>query len=133
MANTLLFHSSLICGMVLLYTISLYSSSIPSIVWWLIVCIIGTSLWNHGTTMNIAMICDRMAVWIGFCICIFLLSQSTSSYKHEIFIFFFLSLCLLFFSKAFSSSFQHILHVSSHILITFTLILFIQYGIETFM
>lgn len=126
MANSLLFKSSLVCGILLLCTIAIYYPYIPSVVLYFVILIIFTSLWNHGTTNSFAVFCDRFAVFLGFFILILFLYNSIFPKKYVIITLLIFSFLIMILSKNFSTQLRNFLHLLSHILITVTLILFIQ-------
>ena len=63
--NRFLFYSSLVYGILLCLLLSVYGGRV-GILEAVIVAGIFTSIWNHGTTNRVALVCDRAVMVLGF-------------------------------------------------------------------
>jgi hypothetical protein len=73
--NRFLFYSSLVYGILLCLLLSVYGGRV-GILEAVIVAGIFTSIWNHGTTNRVALVCDRAVMVLGFLLIAFLCVQN---------------------------------------------------------
>ena len=98
--NRFLFYCSFVYGVFLLLLLLLCKSSSIGILEVLIIVGIATSIWNHGCTNHMALLCDRLVMVVGFIILFRLLD---SHYIPLLLV----TACLYVGSKVFSNDLLH--------------------------
>jgi len=106
MANRILFASSVICG--LLHILAMIMFAPPNILLITFLCGSISSIYNHGSTKNLAKWTDRIVMVIGMIIEFFFASNT-----HVVLIL--ISICLYFSGKRLKSSVPHLV---AHFILT---------------
>lgn len=127
MANKVLYQSSILHGIILLIIMYIFFHKIPLWLSLLVLIIIYTSLWNHGSSSLVAKVCDRFMVFLGIIFLVLFLYESTLPWKNFLIFSFLVSFSLLLFSKVFDKSWRTRIHLCSHMISTFNIILLIGF------
>jgi hypothetical protein len=124
MTNYILLTSSVVNGIILLIVIAMTYQTLP--VWLPIgIClIITTSCWNHGTTNEIVMWCDRVITTIiAIILLYFLLYTNNIPYNEFIGSGLTLAAVLLLVSYQYTRTWRNRFHLLAHIMATISVVL----------
>lgn len=125
MTNAVLLESSIIHGLFLLAVLAVTYEKLPMWVFVGVMLVLITSCWNHGTTNQYAMWCDRGIITIITCIILFVLLTMKIPYGEYIGYGIILAAVLWLLSYQYTNKMRNRLHIAAHTISTISVAAFL--------